>query len=87
MRRWFARLADGFDWITLDPLPRHRLSAAHPEPEQNPPVLRWGPLPPLPDSAYGPDAVPLDCSGVPEWYGRVHELPGPGAEDGSEEER
>lgn len=62
MRRWLARLARGFRYLTLDPSPRLRRLRAELEEARRPPRH----LPPLPDSAYPPGAVPLDCSGIPE---------------------
>jgi hypothetical protein len=59
----FARLARGFGWLTLDPSPRLRRLREEAEAQVPAPS---GPLPLLPDSAYGPDAVPLDTSGIPE---------------------
>ena len=58
---WLAR---GFARLTLDPSPRLRRLREQIEAD----AARWrpGPLPPLPDSAYPPGAVPLDTSGVPE---------------------
>jgi hypothetical protein len=73
LRSWLRLLADGFSQLgegmsslTLDPSPR--LRRLREEQEAQAPRILWpgGPLPPLPDSAYPPDAVPLDCSGVPE---------------------
>jgi len=58
---WLAR---GFARLTLDPSPRLRRLREEAGCASLP---RWfGPLPPLPDSAYPPGAVPLDTSGVPE---------------------
>ena len=64
---WSACLARGFARLTLDPSPRLRRLREQIEAD----AARWrtppfGPLPPLPDSAYPPGAVPLDTSGVPE---------------------
>lgn len=59
MRRWLARLSRGSRYLTLDPSPRLRKLRAELE-DQSPRHL-----PPLPDSAYPPGAVPLDCSGIP----------------------
>jgi hypothetical protein len=60
------RVLRGFGYLTLDPSPRLRRLR---ERAQDDMLVRAGqhvgPLPPLPDSAYGPDAVPLDLSGVP----------------------
>ena len=57
---WLAR---GLSYLTLDPSPRLRGLR-----EQSGHASRpaFGPLPPLPDSAYPPGAVPLDCSGIPD---------------------
>lgn len=64
---WLAR---GFARLTLDPSPRlRRLREESERAQRSGPQWRWShpaPLPPLPDSAYRPGAVPLDCSGVPE---------------------
>ena len=57
---WLAR---GFARLTLDPSPRLRRLRKESEHVGQP---NWiGPLPPLPDSAYPPGAVPLDTSGCP----------------------
>jgi hypothetical protein len=56
-RRWRALLG-GFASLTLDPSPR--LRKLRREAERTAGAHRTGPLPPLPDSAYGPDAVPLE---------------------------
>lgn len=58
---WLAR---GFARLTLDPSPR--LRKLREESERARPPAWTGPLPPLPDSAYPPGAVRLDCSGIPE---------------------
>jgi hypothetical protein len=58
---WLTR---GFARLALDPSPRLRTLRKEPERASRP--LWTGPLPPLPDSAYPPGAVPLDCSGIPE---------------------
>jgi len=71
MPRWLRDLTRGFGHLTLDPSPRLRRLRERLEAEQAArPPLRCpaGPLPPLPDSAYPPGAVPLDCSGVPPRY-------------------
>ena len=60
---WLARLLRGFGYLTLDPSPRLRRLREESERASQP--ITWGPLPPLPDSAYPPGAVPLDTSGVP----------------------
>lgn len=56
----------GFGYLTLDPSPRLRRLRERAQDDMR---VRagWhaGPLPSLPESAYGPDAVPLDPSGVP----------------------
>ena len=57
-------LAHGFARLTLDPSPR--LRRLREESERASRSAWVGPLPPLPDSAYPPGAVPLDTSGVPE---------------------
>ena len=61
-RRWLGRIARGFGYLTLDPSSRLRRLREDLEHEDQ---TRRGPLPPLPDSAYPPWAVPLDCSGIP----------------------
>jgi DNA-directed RNA polymerase subunit RPC12/RpoP len=58
---WLTR---GFARLTLDPSPR--LRRLREEPERTSPPAWPGPLPPLPDSAYPPGAVPLDCSDPPD---------------------
>lgn len=62
----FCHLGEGMSQITLDPSPR--LRRLREEQEAQAPRVGWPgvPLPPVPDSAYPPDAVPLDTSGVPE---------------------
>lgn len=61
MKRRLAGFLRGFGYLTLDPsacLRRLRLE---------PPMVTGRPgmaLPPLPDSAYSPGAVPLDTSGI-----------------------
>lgn len=55
---WLAR---GFSYLTLDPSRLRRLREESEHASRSP----FGPLPPLPDSAYPPGAVPLDCSGIP----------------------
>lgn len=64
VKRWLARLNRGFGYLTLDPSPRLRRLRQGAESASQSPVS--GPLPPLPDSAYPPGAVPLDCSGIPD---------------------
>lgn len=61
------RILAGFGRLTLDPSPR--LRRLREELEASQPRAAWPgvPLPPLPDSAYPPGAVPLDVSGVPPW--------------------
>lgn len=63
--RWLAATARGFGYLTLAPSPR--LRRLREQPEATAPAA--GPLPPLPDSAYPPGAVPLDTSGVPPCAG------------------
>jgi hypothetical protein len=63
LHSWLRSLARGAGHITLDPSPRlRRLREEQQARIRRPP---YGPLPPLPDSAYPPGAVPLDCSGIP----------------------
>jgi len=59
---WLAR---GFSYLTLDPSPRLRRLREESE-RVSSSLPPFGPLSPLPDSAYPPGAVPLDCSGVPD---------------------
>ena len=56
-------LLRGFGYLTLDPSPR--LRRLREQQERVVHAHRLGPLPALPDSAYGEDATPLDQSGVP----------------------
>jgi hypothetical protein len=53
----------GFRYLTLNPSPRLRRLREEQSQASGPPP--WGPLPPVPDSAYPPGAVPLDTSGIP----------------------
>jgi hypothetical protein len=62
MPRWLSGLFRGAGYITLDPSPRLRKMR---EQAGRDAPARLMPLPPLPDSAYPPGAVPLDASGVP----------------------
>lgn len=52
----------GFGYLTLNPSSRLRRLRGELEAVTGRPGV---PLPPLPDSAYPPGAVPLDTSGVP----------------------
>lgn len=54
----------GFRHLTLDPSPRLRRIRERQE-KITARRRRGVPLPPLPESAYAPGAVPLDMSGVP----------------------
>lgn len=63
LRAWLRSLDRGFGYLTLDPSPRLRTIRLRGERQA---MLRRGPLPPVPDYCYGPDAVPLDCSHVPD---------------------
>ena len=60
---FWRNLARGFGYITLDPAPR--LHGMREEAEAKWRGQQRRPLPPLPDSAYPPDAVSLDLSGIP----------------------
>jgi hypothetical protein len=56
-------VSHGFGYLTLDPSPRLRRLRERLDKQQRERTCGPGPfgkLPPLPDSAYGPDAVPLD---------------------------
>jgi hypothetical protein len=57
---WLKRLLRGAGYLTLDPSPRLRRLRAELEGQR-----QRRHLPPLPESAYPPGAVPLDCSGIP----------------------
>lgn len=65
------RLLRGFDYLTLNPAPRLRRLREQAEAEARSRQPR--PCPPLPDSAYGPGAVPLDLSGIPAEYRTNHD--------------
>jgi hypothetical protein len=65
LRSWLRSLDRGFGYLTLDPSPRLRRLREQQEAQARPVATPGLPLPPLPDGAYPPGAVPLDCSGIP----------------------
>ena len=77
MVRWLQKLSRGFGYLTLGPSPRLRRLREELERTASPVAWYGRPLPPLPDSAYPPGAVPLDCTGVPDADPREcgHRLP------------
>lgn len=65
---WLTRLSRGFGYLTLDPPPRLRRLREEAERGRQPGPVPFGPLPPLPDSAYPPGAVALDTANVKYAY-------------------